>query len=351
MKLPILISCLFTLSIFPYIFIFGKNASLTLAEQNLLRIINAQKELFSQNPTIDNDNEHLTRKAQDLVAMYEAYISENSNDTHALLLYGKFLRKVGQNEHALSYFLRADSINPKLAVVKQQIANYLVEKQRPVDALPFFIAAVDIDPSVPEYHFHLGNFLHIFKDKIIDAELLSLDSLEKFSNNCFEKAAQTKPESFDYRLRYAQSFFDCKHMDQKKALRVWESIEVDFRELSKIERDYLNLCKARLLWELNEEKKAKSLIENVSANSLQGAKAELQNVFNKKKDKDKLNEKDSKKTGYFLNLQIDPRVSALQRITAALKEEKLIQDLKIDSIHAHQNKKGEIRLTVTEIKE
>ena len=93
MKLPILISCLFTLSIFPYIFIFGKNASLTLAEQNLLRIINAQKELFSQNPTIDNDNEHLTRKAQDLVAMYEAYISENSNDTHALLLYGKFLKK------------------------------------------------------------------------------------------------------------------------------------------------------------------------------------------------------------------------------------------------------------------
>ena len=109
--------------------------------------------------------------------------------------------------------------------------------------------------SVPEYHFFsFRNFLHIFKDKIIDAELLSLDSLEKFSNNCFEKAAQTKPESFDYRLRYAQSFFDCKHMDQK-ALRVWESIEVDFSELSKIERDYLNLCKARLLWELNEEKK------------------------------------------------------------------------------------------------
>ena len=170
-----------------------------------------------------------------------------------------------------------------------------MKNKEPVDALPFFIAAVDIDPSVPEYHFHLGNFLHIFKDKIIDAELLSLDLLEKFSNNCFEKVAQTKPESFDYRLRYAQSFFDCKHMDQKKALRVWESIEVDFSELSKIERDYLNLCKARLLWELNEEKKAKSLIENVSANSLQGAKAELQSVFNKKKDKDKLNEKDSKK--------------------------------------------------------
>ena len=72
-------------------------------------------------------------------------------------------------------------------------------------------------------------------------------------------------------------------------------------------------------------KKSKVLNRNVSANFFQGAKAELQNVFNKKKDKDKLNEKDSKKLGYFLNLQIDPRVSALQRITAALKEEKLIQ--------------------------
>ena len=74
-------------------------------------------------------------KSSGLGGYVRGYIGENSNDTHALLLYGKFLRKVGQNEHALSYFLRADSINPKLAVVKQQIANYLVEKQRPVDAL------------------------------------------------------------------------------------------------------------------------------------------------------------------------------------------------------------------------
>ena len=350
MKFATIICCLFTLMIFPYEFIFGKNVSLTLAEQKLLRIINAQKELFSEKTRNDDSGEHLTRKAQDLVAMYEAYISENSNDTHALLLYGKFLRKVGQNEHALTYFLKADTINPKLAVVKQQIANYLVEKQRPVDALPFFIAAIEIDPSVPEYHFHLGNFLHIFKDKIIGAELLSKDSLEKFSNNCFEKAAQAKPDSFDYRLRYAQSFFDCKKMDPKKALKVWESIEEDFGNLSKIEREYLNLCKARLLWELNEGKKAKSLIKDISANSLQGAKAELENIFDKKKGNERINEKDSKKTGYFFNLQIDPRVSTLKKITAELKEEKLIRDLKIDSIHAHQNSKGEIRLTVTEVK-
>ena len=38
MKLPILICCLFTLSVFPYIFIFGKNVPLTLAEQKLLRM-------------------------------------------------------------------------------------------------------------------------------------------------------------------------------------------------------------------------------------------------------------------------------------------------------------------------
>ena len=51
---------------------------------------------------------------------------------------GKFLRRVGQEQHAVGYFFEADSINPKLAVVKQQLANYLIEEGRPIDAFPFY---------------------------------------------------------------------------------------------------------------------------------------------------------------------------------------------------------------------
>jgi cytochrome c-type biogenesis protein CcmH/NrfG len=68
----------------------------------------------------------MTRHAQDIVAAYESYLSDNPKDVHALILFGKFLRKVGQQEHAVDFFIQADKINPKLAVVKQQHANYLI---------------------------------------------------------------------------------------------------------------------------------------------------------------------------------------------------------------------------------
>ena len=112
-----------------------------------------------------SDAKELNRKAQDIVSLYEAFISENPDDTNALILYGKFLNKVGQENHAIGIFLKADEINPKIAVVKQQIANFLVENNKPIDALPFFTATVEINPSIPEYHFHLGNFSSIYSKK------------------------------------------------------------------------------------------------------------------------------------------------------------------------------------------
>jgi hypothetical protein len=46
----------------------------------------------------------MTRNAQEIVASYESYLSQNPDDTNALILFGKFLRKVGQEEHAVGIF-------------------------------------------------------------------------------------------------------------------------------------------------------------------------------------------------------------------------------------------------------
>ena len=100
---------------------------LSLADRKLIKIIEQEKKFFSFNPNPSLDAKELNRKAQDLVALYEAFLSENPNDTNALILYGKFLNKVGQESHAIGFFLRADELNPKIAVVKQQIGNFLVE--------------------------------------------------------------------------------------------------------------------------------------------------------------------------------------------------------------------------------
>ena len=53
---------------------------------------------------------------------------DNPDDINALLLFGKFLRKTGLHENAISIFLKADQINPNIAVIKQELGNFLVEK-------------------------------------------------------------------------------------------------------------------------------------------------------------------------------------------------------------------------------
>ncbi len=320
----------------------------SLADRNLLKIIESEKRFFSLNSESSLDTKELSRNAQELVALYEAHLAENPNDTNALILYGKFLNRVGQENHAIGFFLKADSLNPKLAVVKQQIGNFLVEQNRPLDALPFLTAAVEINPSVAEYHFHLGNFLYLFEDQLAASQILGKKSIESFAHECFAKAAQKKPLSFDYRLRFAHSFFDCSESDANAALLEWNRLIKDFKSnLSEPEIDYIKLCKARIMVELNKKKEARILIEEVSTKSLANTKETLLNSINiKTKPAKTLPAKKTKKTGLIRSLIHDPHLARLKKLTETLREENLIKAIPADQISAQQDSNGKIRLIV-----
>ena len=342
----LVITCLFFGCFSTSVWTWGNDYSL--ADRKLLKIIQSQKNFFSEkNKTLLTELE-LSRKAQYLVALYESYLAQNPDDTNALILYGKFLKKVGQSGHAISFFLKADSINPKIAVVKQQIANYLVENERPLDALPFFIAAVEIDSDVPDYHFHLGNFLHLFKDQITLSELLKEKSIDAFAHECFEKAARQKPSSFDYRLRYAQSFFDHDNSNHEKALETWKKMAKDFESiLSKPETDYIRLCQARVMLELNQKEEATKLIGQVSTKSLGESKQVLlKSIKQIPKPSPIKKVKKPKKTGFLKQLDNDPHIKRLKIVTDKLREENLIQQLHADRVRAHHDLNGQIRLIV-----
>ncbi len=326
----------------------GNADSFSLADRKLLKIIRHEEQFFSQNQNFINDPKELNRKAQDLVSLYESYLAENPNDTNALILFGKFLNKVGQKSHAIGFFLKADTLNPKLAVVKQQIGNFLVENDKPLEALPFFTSAIQIDPLVPDYHFHLGNFLHIYKEKISISQILGQKSVELFSHECFAKAAEKRPTSFEYRLRFAQSFFDYSESDRNNAILVWDQIMSDFNSsLKKPEVDYIKLCKARIMLDLNQNEKAGLLVREVSTKALVKSKKELLDSINKK-PKNPNSDKESKgdKTGNIGISNYDPHIARLKLITEKLMEEKLIKQLHADHIRANQESSGEIRFSV-----
>ena len=109
-----------------------------------------------------------------------------------------------------------------------------------------------------------------------------MKSIESFAHDCFGQAAQKKPSSFEYRLRYAQSFFDYSEADYSIALKEWKGITNDFESsLSKSELDYIKLCKARIMLELNQKDKATALINEVSSKSLAKSKKYFCNQFQK----------------------------------------------------------------------
>lgn len=324
------------------------NDQYTLSSQRLSKIIEAENRFFDLSKgVIKPSDQELTRKAQEIVASYESYLGENPKDTHALILFGKFLDKVGQQGHAVNYFLEADTLNPRLAVVKQQIGNYLIEEGRPVDAFPFLVLTLEIEPQQPAYHFHLANYLFLFEDEVVQAEIMDEEALKSFMHDCFGKASSLSPGNFDYHLRFAQSFFDYPRASRNEALQVWDNLISNFPLRSKSEKDYFKLCKGRILLELDRDKEAVALIESVSTTALTNTKLSLLEQAKPSKKSPPLEipqDQQESKPGAHIQILPDPHLDRLNEVTSRLKEERLLGQLRIDALRAHLDGSGKIQV-------
>jgi cytochrome c-type biogenesis protein CcmH/NrfG len=248
------------------IHVYAENVSLS--ELKLSKIIELQQSFFKNITTLPKGE--LLRQAQYLVNQYESYLTENPKDVNGLILFGKFLKKTGHPEDAFSKFWQADRINPNIAVTKQQIGNFFVENGRVIEAFPFFINATRLEPNEPSYHYDLGSFIYIFEEKLSSVD--HNENLGKLMHQSFKHAAYLKPEDFDYRLRFAQSFFDFNHSNFDDGLVVWEKLLTDFSDRTKKEIDYIKLGIAKVLMKLNKNEDALNLLSTVQTKSLSHSK-------------------------------------------------------------------------------
>ncbi|MFU8848010.1 MAG: tetratricopeptide repeat protein [Opitutales bacterium] len=240
-------------------------AGIALREENIYRKIAEDPEFYSA--------DDLERHVSDLIGAYGAYLIDHPRDAHALILYGKLLRRVGRFDEAFTAFLKADEIEPNLAVVKQQIGTHLAEAGKAKAALPFYLRAVELEPDTAIYHYALGQLLHEFHSEYIEEEIFTRDALEREMLKAFKQAVALKPEAFDLQMRLGEAYYDLSSPDWKAALLHWNRLRKATED--ELQAEILDLHRARVMGKLGRTGEAITLAQNVQTASLQKSKQQV----------------------------------------------------------------------------
>jgi len=248
-----------------YSFAQSRLADIALREENIYKKIAEDPEFYSSSD--------IERHVTDLIGAYRAYLIDHPADVHALILYGKLLRRVERFDEAFNHFLKADELDPNIAVVKQQIGTYLAESGKAKAALPFYLKAVELEPETAIYHFALGQLLHEFRTVYINEGIFTRDALEREMLKAFKKAVALQPDSFDLQMRLGEAYYDLSSPDWKSALLHWNKMRKGVQ--NELQAEILDLHRALVLAKLGRTDEAISLARQVQTPGLQHSKQQL----------------------------------------------------------------------------
>lgn len=253
----------------------GTVAQSSLAENRLADIALKEERIYkkiAEDPEFYSADD-LDRHISNLIASYSAYLLDHPKDVKALILYGKLLRRVQKYDAAFSAFLKADEIDPNIAVVKQQIGTHLAEVGKAEAALPFYLRAVELEPETAVYHFALGELLNEFRKTYIEEKIFTRDALEREMLVAFKKAVDLKPEAFNLQMRLGEAYYDLSSPDWKSALLHWNKMRKETED--ELQAEILDLHRARVMGKLGRTNQAVELAENVRTPSLQKSKQQV----------------------------------------------------------------------------
>ncbi|OYV45994.1 MAG: hypothetical protein B7X06_03935 [Verrucomicrobia bacterium 21-51-4] len=153
------------------------------------------------------------------------------------------------------------ALNPNVAVVHQQLANYYAEKGRHQEAFSAITRAIELEPSIAIYYYQLGELLYVYQKEFIQDSKWNIEYWDSQMLGAFEKAYTLDPKNQTLELRYAQSFFDLEIPRWPEALAAWSTIEK--KTPVGAQQEYVFTQKARVLIELNRYQEAKKYLDRV----------------------------------------------------------------------------------------
>jgi tetratricopeptide (TPR) repeat protein len=249
----------------------------TMAERSLKRIVEQQREIFAeaQKQGENLDQAALRQRMQSLSHDYELLLRDNPQFAAGYAAYGYMLGKVDMRKESTAMLMRANQLDPNIPLVKNQLGNLLAEEGKPLQAAPYFIAAIKLAPNEPLYHYQLGTLLVEARDDFLAAETgeWTRASLDAAMSEAFRRAAELAPDRFEFAYRYAESFYDLEKPDWDAALKAWSALEE--KAPTAIERQTMRLHAANICLKMGKTFHARALLGTVDEPKLQGQKQKL----------------------------------------------------------------------------
>lgn len=236
----------------------------TLPERNLKQLVAKERAIWANllEATNEVDIEAAKPRLQEVIDGYDRLIRENPEFVPALVAYGLLLARIDERKASWSVFIQANKLDPNIAVVKNQLGNYLVEEARYKEALPYYLAAIELEPKEALYHYQLGSLLTEFMEYFLRDRLYDRETIEGQMQAAFRQAAELDPDSWAYAYRYAESFYDLENPDWDEAISYWSSLEE--RARPGIERQTVQLHEANILIKQKRYLAARDILEEVT---------------------------------------------------------------------------------------
>ncbi len=246
-----------------------------MAERSLKAINERQREIFAtaEKKGDKMDEEAFRTQVQSLIHEYERLLRDNPKFAIGHASYAALLGKVGMRKEAAAMLLKANQLDSDIPFVKNQLGNYLAEEGKPLEAAPYFLAAIKLAPNEPLYHYQIASLLVEARDDFLRSGEWSRESLDAAMLNGFKRAAELAPERFEFSYRYAESFYDLAKPDWETALKLWGALEE--KAPTNIERQTMRLHAANVLIKQGKFDHAKLMISTVDEAALQGQKQKL----------------------------------------------------------------------------
>jgi tetratricopeptide (TPR) repeat protein len=236
----------------------------TMAEKSLKEIVGRQRAILSraEKEGDDLDVAWLRGEMQSVINSYDILIQKSPDFAPAYVAYGMLLGQVGMTREAVGILLKANKLDAEIPVVKNEVGRFLAEDGKLVEALPWIMAAIDLEPTQPLYHYHLGKLLTEGRDEFIKTGQFTRAALDKAMLEAFARAAELAPGNFGYAYRHAEAYYDLETPEWDAALALWRKLDAGVE--TPLEHQTLRLHQANVLIKQGETAEARALIDTVT---------------------------------------------------------------------------------------